>query len=293
MVMKKDHDKLSYRLSSILGKLNNGELLTVDELAEEYDVSTKTIGRDLNDRLSTFLPIIKENGYYRLESYALGKLTYDDIKSFALLSGIKELYPELSNSFIVDLLNTKVNPAYLINHMGYEKLDYKTKEFEELSGAILNKRELSFIYNDKKRKVNPYKLINNNGIWYLAGDEKEILKTYTFSKIKNLIIKDTIFIPNKEFINTIEKQDYNWYSKNIIDVTLEITGEKIEYFLRRDILPNQKIIEQSQDKLILSTQATYEEEILGIVKHGLPNIRILSPQSLQEKLEDTLKEYLK
>jgi len=60
-----------------------------------------------------------------MESYALGKLSFKDIESFATLSGIKSLYPSLSNEFITDILNTKLNSAYLIKNQGYENISNK------------------------------------------------------------------------------------------------------------------------------------------------------------------------
>ena len=54
------HDKLSTRLSLILTKLNNGEHFTVEELAHEFNVTTRTIQRDINERL-VYIPIVKEN----------------------------------------------------------------------------------------------------------------------------------------------------------------------------------------------------------------------------------------
>ena len=38
---------------------------------------------------------------------------------------------------------------------------------------------------------------------------------------------------------------------------------------------------------------TFEEEILQTVRYWIPNIKIISPVTLQKKLEDSLKEYLK
>ena len=41
-----DYDKVLYRLMSILGRLNDGEILYKDELAKEFNVSTKTIRKN-------------------------------------------------------------------------------------------------------------------------------------------------------------------------------------------------------------------------------------------------------
>lgn len=291
--MKESSDKIATRLAQILTKLNNGERLTVKELEIEFNVGDRTIQRDLNERLS-YIPIIKEKGYYYLPDYALGKLSFNDIKNFATLSGIKSLYPKLSHSFIVDILNAKINKAYLIKNQGFEDISYRYDWFEDVSNAILNTFQIKFSYNDKKRVVNPYKLINNNGIWYLLGDEDNKLKNYTFSKIKNLkLIENNQFTPTKDFIDKIEQNDTNWFSENLIEVILEIDSSIKEYILRKDIFPNKKIIEQTDDRFVLSTNISYDEEILGIVKYWLPYIKIKSPQYLSEKLSNILNEYLK
>ena len=125
-----------------------------------------------------------------MESYALGKLSFQDIKNFATLSGIKELYPELSNDFISDILNMKLNKAYLIKNQGFENISSKKDYFEQLSAAIIKNSPVNFIYSNKLRVVNPYKLINNNSIWYLLADENNQLKNFTFSKIEKFNWKD-------------------------------------------------------------------------------------------------------
>jgi predicted DNA-binding transcriptional regulator YafY len=69
-----------------LTKLNSGESVTIEGLSKEFNVSNRTIQRDLNERFS-YLPITKENKYYHLEPYALGKLNFEDKKEdFEVLS---------------------------------------------------------------------------------------------------------------------------------------------------------------------------------------------------------------
>jgi len=291
--MKKSHDKISIRLIQIIMKFNNGEKSSVEELAAEFNVNIRTIQRDLNERLS-YLPIIKENGYYFMESYALGKLSFEDIKNFATLSGIKSLYPDLGNNFISDILNIKLSRAYLVKNQGFEDISHRQDWFEQISGAILKLSPTKFFYNEKVRAVNPYKLVNNNGVWYLLADEDGKLKNFTFSKIKQFHWDDAVrFTPKKEFLEKILQNDSNWFSDTMIEVVLEIDNEAKEYFLRKEILSNKKIIEQTKDKLVILTKVSYDDEILRIVKYWLPYIRIVSPIYLQEKLNNTLKEYLK
>ena len=48
--MEKSYDKLLARLFQILLKLNSGERFTVEELAKEFNVSKRTVQRDMNER---------------------------------------------------------------------------------------------------------------------------------------------------------------------------------------------------------------------------------------------------
>jgi predicted DNA-binding transcriptional regulator YafY len=291
--MKKSHDTIARRLSSILLKFNSGERFTIDELCEEFNVDKRTIQRDINERFSYF-PIKKENGYYFLESYALGKLTFEDIKNFASISGIKELYPALTNEFIADILNAKINSAYLVKTISHETITSKMDEFQSLSVAILQNIPIRCIYKEKPRVLNPYKLVNQQGIWYLVADENGVLKNFSFTKISDFkLLEESRFEPKREFVETIQKNEVTWFSQNVIKVTLEIDGDVSEYFLRRNIFPNQTIVSQRGGKLILSTKISYDDEILRIVQYWLPHIKIIEPTHLQEKLNDLLSGYLK
>ncbi|MBZ7964913.1 MULTISPECIES: helix-turn-helix transcriptional regulator [Campylobacter] len=285
----KEHDKLAIRLAQILCKFNDGERLSIEELAQEFNVDARTIQRDLNERLS-FMPIQKENGKYFLESFALGQLSFKDIQNFASLSGISELYPTLDQHFITDLLSQKINNVLVVKNEGFQKIDHNT--FENIAAAILNHNILYFNYKEKKREVNPYKLVNYKGIWYLLADENHKLKHFNFSKIINLNISDKKFQPDenlKELIN----QGKNIWLEEKIEVILELDKNAKEYFFRKKVLSNYKIIDENEKSYILNAKISYDDEILNLVKQWIPYIKIISPIKLKTKLENILKAYLK
>lgn len=72
--LMEEHDKLAQRLGMILTKLNAGEHLQIASLAQEFNVSERTIQRDLNKRLS-YLPLEREGQVYWLAPNYLGKNT--------------------------------------------------------------------------------------------------------------------------------------------------------------------------------------------------------------------------
>jgi len=288
--MSTNHEKVSSRLATILMWLNEGKKFSIDELIEEFGVSKRTIQRDLFERFS-FLPLKKENGYYFLEEFYLGKFSFDDIKNFSILSGIKELYPTLSEDFLRKILDNNAQ-TYMIKGNYFENISHKTPEFEKLSKAIEDKKIIKFIYNDKERVVKPYKLVNSRLIWYLMAKEEK-LKTFTFSKIHFLQVSDETFEVDKKILEEIENSDDIFFSKDKKEIILHINKKIAPYFKRRKLVPYQEIIKETADSILVSTKISYDEMILKIVRYWLPNIKIISPAYLQEKLENSLMEYLK
>ncbi|MGI7718083.1 helix-turn-helix transcriptional regulator [Campylobacter jejuni] len=270
----KEYDKLSIRLVQILSKFNNGESLSAQELAQEFNVDTRTIQRDLNERLA-FMSIKKENGRYVLESFALGKLSFKDIQNFATLSGIAELYPKLDQGFIVDLLSHRVNKVLMVKNEGFQKVDYEL--FKDLSVAILRHNVLNFFYKDKERQIKPYKLVNYKGIWYLLGDENDKLKHFNLDKISKLRTKNENFIPNEKLEEQIQSDPNIWLGESK-EVILKLDKMLRNILFRKEILSNYQIID--------------EDEILHLVKQWIPYIKILAPIELKTRLENILKSYL-
>jgi len=290
--MEKEYDKVAVRLTQILLKLNANERLTLEELAQEFNVSIRTIQRDLHDRFA-FLPIEKNDGYYSLKEYCLGKLSFNDIKLFANLSGIGKLYPSLNQQFLVDLLNERVNAPYIVNSIAYEDVSDKETIFQILHIAILKHNILKFSYNEKMREVNPYNLVNTNGIWYLLADENNKLKTFSINKIQNLCSTSKIFKVSSSFENEIKKNNVKWVSSDIKKAVLYI-DKKIQYFFeRRDIFHTQKILEKIEDGIIVEVFYSYEDEFLSQVQYWIPNIKIIEPTALADKMKDILISYTK
>ncbi len=286
------HDKIATRLAIILTKLNASERFTVDDLVEEFAVTKRTIQRDLNERLS-YLPIKKESNQYYLESYYLGKLNFDDIKNFSALSGVKELFPSLQEDFLKTILDNTVSQAYLVKGHNYEDLSDRADDFKIIETAIIETRKVEFTYKEKQRVVDPYKLLNIKGIWYLAGVEGDILKTFTLSRVSDLEVTEECYIANKEVLNSIEKEDSTWFSSKQTEVVLKVDSSVASYFKRRNILPNQTLVKELEDGgVLVSTKIAFDEEILKLVRYWIPHVSVVSPVRLQDELESGLRGYL-
>ena len=160
--------------------------------------------------------------------------------------------------------------------------------------SILSKTFINFTYNDKSRIVKPYKLLNTKGIWYLIATQEDEIKTFSFKKITKLEKTSQTFQIEQSIIDKINNDDNVWFSNSEIEVVLKIKKEVANYFLRRKIIPNQIVLKELDDKgLLVSCKVSFDEEILKIVRYWIPNVEIISPDYLKEKLENGLKEYLK
>jgi len=288
----KKHDTIATRLSLILTKLNNAEKFTVEELAKEFNVTKRTIQRDLNERLID-IPIENKKGLYFLEAHYLGKVTFDDIKNLATLSGIDKMFPSFSKEFSQRILAEDVSKAYLIKTYNFEDIRNKLDEFKLLEKAILEVKIIELIYRNQQRSVYPYKLANVKGIWYLVALQDGVIKTFTFSKIRDLYITDSNFNLDLKILKSIEDEETIWFSNTKTEVKLKVDSSIAQFFKRRKVLAYQKIVEEYDDgSLLVSTQMTFEDEVLQLVRSMIPHIWIVSPKTLQDKLEKSLEIYL-
>lgn len=296
--MTTTHDTLVYRLAQMLVKLNQGERLDPQALADEFGVNLRTIQRDLNVRFA-YLPLQKKDGRYQLDPAFLGKLSTKDISRFAGLAGVSGLFPSLTDEFLRDIFDTRVQSAWLVKGHNYEKLDGKEPLFRELEKAIIARKSISFDYRrtegEKKpyADVSPYKLINNKGIWYLAALDAAKLKAFSFTKICHLRVLDATFEWDARIDEEVCSEEGIWLSEQKQEIVMKISSEAAGYFKRRRLIANQVIEKELEDGgLIISAKIGHPNQVLPIVRYWLPNIRIISPESLQEEMERGLADYL-
>ena len=292
-----NHDTLVYRLAQILIKLNQGERLYPQSLADEFGVNLRTIQRDLNVRFA-YLPLKKTDGYYHLEPTFLGKMSSREIERFASLAGVRGLFPSLSDDFLRDIFDSRIQAALLVKGHNYENIKGKEALFRKLEQAIIDNTVISFDYQKNSgshhyEKASPYKLINHHGIWYLAAMESNKLKTFAFTKIENINNLNSKFSPEPKVEKMLSEDDGIWLNSDRIEVVLNISQEVAGYFKRRKLIANQFIEKELEDGgLIVSAKVGHLNQILPIVRYWIPHIRIIAPERAQYDLDSELKEYL-
>ena len=298
MPAKPDNSKnLAYRLTQILVKLNKGEKLDPQALADEFGVTRRSVQRDLHERFD-FLSLIKTDGCYHLPPMALGKLNLRDIGHFASLAGVRGLFPSLSDDFLRDFFDSRIQNPLLIRGHHYEALGSKQYGFQQLEQAILARNTISYTYQKIEgiktyTGVEPYKLVNQGGIWYLAGKDGDKLKSFSFAKIDRLQISGNTYHADPAVEKTLAEEDDVWLNDKKTEVVLKVSKEVADYFRRSKQVANQKIEKELEDGgLIVSTKVAHFNQILPTVRHWIPHIRIISPEGLQGEMESEILDYL-
>ena len=292
-----NHDTLVYRLAQILIKLNQGEKLDPMSLAEEFGVNLRTIQRDLNERFA-YLPLQKTDGRYHLDPVFLGKLSSRDIERFAGLAGVRGLFPSLSDDFLRDVFDNRLQEAWLVKGHHYENLAGKEQQFKDLERAIAGRLQVAFDYQKLEglkhyRPASPYKLVNHKGIWYLAALDGEKLKAFSFSKISNVAVLESAFPWSPEIDRRLAQEDGIWLSENPLSVVLNIGPEVAAYFKRRKLIANQVIEQELADgSLVVSTSVGHPNQVLPIIRYWIPHIQVVQPQSLKQELKRGIADYL-
>lgn len=68
----------------------------------------------------------------------------------------------------------------------------------------------------------------------------------------------------------------------------------MKYFLRKTISPTQRLVEFDEDEnMIISLDISNENEIIPVVKYWLPNIKVLEPKELNDKIKKEIEKFLK
>lgn len=215
----------SSRLLSILLLLQTRRQLTARELADELEVSLRTIYRDVEALAAAGVPVYADQGRaggYRLVDGYRTKLTglteqeaaalflvgmpgaaaalgLTEQTSAAELKLLAALAPEqrdragrLKNRFHLDL------PAW------YREAEVSA-HLSSVAEAVLHDRRIRVRYRrweaprEVERTLDPYGLVLKNGTWYVVAAAGDAIRTYRVSNILDLTMTDEEFTRPRDF----------------------------------------------------------------------------------------------
>ena len=301
MAYKHDYDKILTRLTVILSKLNDGEALSVKELAQEFNTSDRTIQRDFNERLVSF-PIYQEKKKWKMQDgFKLEKS--NSIEDEIVLNIIEKITEGIGGNFFTkahELLskikNEDFNPIY--TKLNIEDISNKFREIQVLETAIRERKEIECSYNDEQHDIystiiKPLKIVNFEGFWYLVALRNDTLKKYYLKNISKLKITDTEFETDKKLDDLLDNSISVWFQKDIEPFEVKLYADKwaTKYLTRRP-LPTQQIESiHSDNTMEFTIKITHEMEILPIVKYWIPHLYVIEPEWIRKLIMEDLQEF--
>lgn len=243
------------RLFEIVYILLDKEKVTAKELADYFEVSTRTIYRDVEDLSSGGIPIYmnkgKNGGIFLLPEYVLNKTVLTETEKINILSALQSLNSLDESS--MELTLSKLSSFFGENNTGFFEIDYKDwgslikEQFDMSKQAILLRKLLEFEYisstsKTSQRTVEPYKLWFKERNWYLKGFclDKEDLRVFRLSRMKNVKIKEEHFIPrNMDFDLHLDEKITYPTTKITMRVESNLSYRILDEFSDNDVFENE------------------------------------------------------
>ncbi|MDR0805366.1 MAG: WYL domain-containing protein [Enterobacteriaceae bacterium] len=207
-ISEKRHDRLASRLAFIISQLFKGESLSLSDLAQECNVSIRTLQRDFKERL-IYLDINYRNGYYRLASSHRPFRTDRDIINFANLTHVTQFFPALDRKLLSILLDKPLDSPYIIYHAPPKNALSLFGGFYVVTQAIIERSIIKFLYNHEAHlTVAPYKLIFFDRIWYLCGVVERKIHVFNLNNITDLCITISKFQKHSDIEKIISDKNF-------------------------------------------------------------------------------------
>lgn len=298
--------KLNNRLFEIVYILMQNKKITAKELANRFEVSTRTIYRDIEILSRANIPIYaskgKDGGIGILEEYVLNKslLSEEEQKQILFaLQGMKKIRGKDKEDILEKLsilFNKEVHDWIRIDLSNWNKDNMQENRFEIIKSAILNHQLMEFTYYNSngeksKRIVEPLQVWFKDKSWYLISycRKKGDYRIFKITRIKEIKKLEEHF--ERELPKEKKEEKYNFKS-----ISLEMEISKEMAYRVYDEFENEEIVQKGDGNFIINVEYPENEWVYGYILSFGEYIKVLAPNGvkmiIKHKLEETLKKYL-
>ncbi|MFC1671322.1 helix-turn-helix transcriptional regulator [Spirochaetota bacterium] len=309
---------IQYRLLFIDNLLRKEKYPNCSTMAKEYEVSPRTIQRDIDhmrDMLSAPIEYDKKKrGFYYTElNYQFPSMV--DLKEsefFAICIAQKALeqyentpiYEKLSDVFdkIRAFLpeSIKVNTSWIdtrYSFMEESHTDINPETWEIVSNSLRNKKELKVLYmspgkEPTSRCIHPYHIVNFRGQWYIIGHccMKDSMRRFAVSRIKKAEITSKEYAIPKDF-------DFDKYmgshfgimtDADEYTVKVQMSPSQAPYVRERTWHPDQEIKENDDGSLVISFRTNSLLEVKRWILSWGSEAKVIEPQFLVDEIKKDL-----
>lgn len=217
------------RLFEIVYILIDRKTITAKELAERFEVSTRTIYRDIETLSSVGIPIYtnkgRGGGVSILDNYILNKAVLTDEEKSNVLTSLKAVNQIVFNDEdsaigkLGSLFGSNSNDWIEVDFSSWYGSDDESEMFKSIKNAIISKRMITFTYSSGKgeltqREAEPLKLCFKGMSRYLYAycRLRNDFRFFKLSRMKNILLNEDHFIrsaPEQIFDNhSIVDEEY-------------------------------------------------------------------------------------
>ncbi len=310
-----------YRIDQLL---NDRRVVSFQELLDRLEVSPATLKRDLaymRDRLNAPIIYDKELNGYRFEAniqnYSLPGLWFSADEIYALLTmqhllsnldtdglltkHIKPLQSRLM-AMLDDADNSleEIQKRVKIERMGSRAFDLE--HFQEIGSALIKRKRLVINYQSRSkdestiREISPQRLVHYRDNWYLDAwcHVKNALRSFSVDAIKKIELLES----KADDVDEIELNDelasgYGIFAgKNVRWAVLRFTTEKAKWVANEKWHPQQRSKILANGTYELNVPYSNETELIMDILRYLPDIEVISPAYLKDKIVKVLKDTL-
>lgn len=286
------------RLYAITVYLLNHGRTSASELAKYFEVSLRTIQRDIDSLCLAGIPIISAagaaGGYEISDRFKIDQefATSDDYSY--ILTALQGLISATDNQKakhtlekIVHVSNPNDN-GIILDFSVLREGDQITLQM--LQTAVIEKRTVAFKYTNNNNEtrihsVEPIAVIYRWYAWYLLAysKTKNDYRTYKLVRMSNLEITDQPFVKQHETADIILKNTDKTDSRQYIDVLIkckEVSKSRVIEYL------NGTIIEEfsNGDTLMKLTVVENEHFWIGTLLSLSDNVEVIAPEEVRKRL---------
>lgn len=295
------------RLFKIVYHLLEKGKSTAPELAEKFEVSIRTIYRDLDTISAAGIPIYatqgKGGGIFIMQDFVLNKSLLSEQEKeqiLMVLQGISATEHNQTDELLMKLsglFQSKVTNWIEVDFSEWYKNTPNYDVFNLIKNAIFNQYTITFSYfaregNYSNRTVEPIKLIFKNKDWYLYGFclLRNDFRFFKLTRIKDLEISSDTFIREVKSSHEIETVIKN---KNFIHAKLKFSP-KVAFRVYDEFTDN--VSKDNQGNLYVNIDLPDNETLFSYILSFGDNVEILEPDylrhSMKEKLALMLEKYI-
>lgn len=185
--------------------------VTAKELAGFFNVSTRTVYRDINTLSVAGIPVVSARGsgggIFLMDGYAIDRSVFSEEERQTICQSLQILqaarYPDAEtawNKICSVFRNAPDNKWLDVDFSDWGSGENEKHKISDLQYAVLNRRVIRFRYFNSEleqsvRTVEPLQLAFKSRAWYLAGycRKRKEVRTFRLSRIKDLQVMPESF----------------------------------------------------------------------------------------------------